>query len=150
MEVSQQEIRRRMQCARADPTESQINHAMTDFKTWYALVMAGFPPYESDPDEPEADHRTKAEQLADLARRMLDEVGEQGRLFPLNEFEPAEATLKDLIDYSDEQDRITEAFAERGRQRRENIEKLMDAVDDDVSQTWLEAHKAAFGDEPTE
>lgn len=149
MEVSAQEIQRRLRCARAYPTESQIRHAVTDFKTWHDLVLAGFPPYEPVPDELFADHRTKAEQLADLARRMLDEVGEQGRLFPLNEFEPAEATLKDLIDYSDQQDRITEAFAERGRQRREYLDTLMVAVDNDVSQTWLEAHKAAFGDEPT-
>ena len=150
MDLSIQEIQRRLRCARAYPTESQMRHAMTHFKTWFDLIQAGFPPYPVEPDEPPADHRTEAEKKADLARRLLDEVGEQGRLFPLNEFEPAEATLKDLIDYSDEQDRITEAFAERGRQRREYIEQLMVAVDNDVSQTWLEAHKAAFGDDLNE
>lgn len=148
MEVSAREIRYRMQCARTYPTESQIGNAVADFKTWHDLIQAGFPPYPVEPDEPPADHRTKAERAHDLAQQMLSEVGEQGRLFPLSEFEPAEATLKDLIDYSDDQDRITEAFAERGRQRREYLDTLMNAVDNDVSQTWLAAHKAAFGDEP--
>jgi hypothetical protein len=148
LQLSELEIRRRVQCARAYPHESQIDQALIDFKTWYDLMMAGFPPYEAEPDEPPADPRTTEERNRARGQLLLLEVGEQGRLFPLNEFEPSEATLKDLIDYADEQDRITEAFAERGRKRRDYIETLMEAVNDDVSQTWLDAHKAAYGNEP--
>lgn len=83
-----------MQCARAYPTESQIGNAITDLGTWYALIQAGFPAYEAEADEAPADHRTEAERDHALARQMLLNVGRQGSLFPLEEFEPTQVTLR--------------------------------------------------------
>lgn len=49
------------QCARPYSYESQTRHAGAEFANWSELRKAGFPPYESEPGEPLADHRTQVE-----------------------------------------------------------------------------------------
>jgi hypothetical protein len=49
--ISEREFQYRLQCGRAYPKESQIRNAIADFKTWFALTQAGFPPYDGDPAE---------------------------------------------------------------------------------------------------
>ena len=147
LKLGDREIRRRLQCARAYPTESQIGHAVTDFGTWHDLVAAGFPAYEPEPEEPPADYRTQAEREHAHARQMLLDVGQQGLLFPLEEFEPTEVTLRELLTYADEQDEITERFAKRGRERRAYLKELLVAVDYDANAIWQDAHDRAYGEQ---
>jgi hypothetical protein len=150
LRLSDREIRRRLQCARVYSTETQIGHAVADFETWRDLSTAGFPPVDAPPGEPPADHRTKDEKDHAAARRLLDLVGEQGTLFPLEMFEPTESPLKDLVDYATEQEALTARFVEHGRKRREYLDLLVDAVGGDLAVVWEDAHKLAFGDDEIE
>lgn len=142
--LSDQEIQRRLRCARAYPTEAQIRRAVTDFKAWRDLVNAGFPPIDAPDGEPAADHRTKDERDRDKARQLLELVGEQGSLFPLDTFEPS-APLKDLLAYAEEQEALTARFVARGAKRRAYLDELIAAVDGDLAQSWEDAHRAAYG-----
>lgn len=87
------------------------------FPHWTALVAASFPGIDAPSGEPPADHRTDAERKRDRARALLDMIGDQGTLFPLDQFEPTTTTLKELADYAREQREITGRFAERDRKR---------------------------------
>lgn len=145
--LGEQEIQRRLRCARAYKTESEIRAALTDFGTWDELARAGFPPYERPEGEPLADHRTEAERQRDHARALAEIIGEQGTLFPLSDFEPTLTPLKDLAAYAEQMAELTQRFAERDRKRREYLERLIDAADGDLSVTWAEAHER-LGDEP--
>lgn len=140
IKLSDREIRRRLQCARAYQTESQIGQAMADFESWWDLAEANFPAYEAAEGEPLADHRTEAERDHDRARALADLVGEQGSLFPLRDFEPVETTLKDLAEYAAQQEELTSRFVAHGRKRRDYLESLIEAADGDLSMRWIEAH----------
>ncbi len=144
--LSDQEIQRCIRCARAYPTEAQIRRAVTDFDSWHGIVAAGFPPYEAPEGEPPADHRNEAERKHDLARAIADMIGEQGTLFPLDRFEPAAATLKELSDYAADMAELTARFQRRDRQRLTYVDQLVAAADGDLSTTWGVAHQRAFGE----
>lgn len=144
--LSAQKIQRALQCARAYGTESQIHHAVTDFESWRDLVAAGFPVYEPEEGEPLADHRTDLERKHDRAHALADLIGEQGALFPVDRFEPTQATLKDLAEYATEMAELTARFARRDAERREYVEKLIDASNGDLSVTWDAAHERAYGE----
>jgi hypothetical protein len=120
------EIRNRLQCARTYPNESQIAHAVRDFDSWHDLVAARFPAYEPEPDEAPADYRSEVERRHDKARQLALAVGDQGRLFPLSEFEPTESTLKDLVDYAGQMEDLTARFAKVDRERRLYLKTLME------------------------
>lgn len=143
--LSDREIRYRLQAARTYQTEGQIGSAAADFESWRALCDADFPVYEADPDEPLADWRTDTERDHDRARSLADLVGDQGSLFPLRDFEPVTATLKELLDYTEQQDELTTRFAEHGRKRRAYLDNLIAAAGDDLSMTWQEAHDRLGG-----
>lgn len=145
--LSEREIRYRLQCARAYPTETEIRHACAEFDEWSALRAAGFPAYQPTLDEPPADHRTEAERARDRARALVEHIGEQGALFPLADFEPMTTTLKDLHAYAEQQEEITARFAAHGQKRREYLNRLTDAAAGDLSLTWQEAH-GLLPDEP--
>jgi hypothetical protein len=139
LKLSDREIRYRLQCARAYPTEAEIGNVIADFDTWFDLIQAGFPSYEVPDDEPPADHRTDAERKRDHARAALDLIGEQGTLFPLDQFEPVETTLKELQNYTQEMEELTARFAARDAERRAYLDKLVAAADNDLSMTWRDA-----------
>jgi hypothetical protein len=139
LKLSVREIQYRLQCARAYPTEAEIAHACAEFEDWSDLRTAGFPTFEAPPDEPPADHRTKTEREHDRARALLELIGQQAALFPLNDFEPVSTTLKELQDYTEEMEGLTARFAERDRKRRDYLENLIEAADHDLSVTWREA-----------
>jgi len=139
--LSASEIRWRLQCARTYPTEAQIAAVCSDFETWWDLTHAGFPAVPAPDGEPPADWRTQAEKDHDAACALVDLFGEQGALFPLSQFEPAEVTLKDLEDYTERQEQITANFAETSRKRREYLTSLVGAVGGDMSVTWDEAQR---------
>jgi len=143
--LSRREIQYRLQAARTYSQDSQLRNAIAQFPTWYDLTQAGFPPFDGDPDEPPADHRTRAERDHERAQQMMLAVGQQGSLF--EDFEPHEATLKDLFLYADEQRAITERFVAQDRKRQSYLRDLSVAVNYDLSRTWQEAHRAAYGED---
>jgi hypothetical protein len=147
--LSEREIRYRLQCARAYPTEAQIRHACAEFEDWSELRTAGFPEYEAPEGEPPADHRDDAERKRDHARALTSILGEQGALFPLSDFEPIETTLKDLQLYMEQQEALTERFVAHGHKRRSYFEELASAADFDLTTTWADAH-ARLGRGPIE
>lgn len=149
MTLSEREIRYRMQAARSYPCESQIGKAIADFGTWFELIQQKFPAIPALDGEAPADYRSTEERRRDLARRLKDAIGDELTLFPLDEYEPAEATLKDLHDYADRQDRMTAGFVATGRRRREYLTALVAAAGDDLSVTWADAHRLAFGEAPS-
>jgi hypothetical protein len=140
LRLSEREIRYRLQCARTYPTEAEIRHACAEFGDWSALRTAAFPTYEAPEDEPLADHRTPAERDHDHARALVDLIGEQGALFPLRDFEPVTTTLKELVDYTEQQEELTARFVEHGRKRRAYLDSLIAVAGQDLSVTWQAAH----------
>lgn len=139
--LSEREIRYRLQCARAYQTEAEIRHACAEFQTWSDLRAAGFPAFSAPEGEPLADHRTPAERDHDRARALVDLVGEQGTLFPLRDFEPVTTTLRELVEYTDEQEALTARFVAHGRKRRVYLDRLIDAADHDLDTLWRDAHQ---------
>lgn len=144
--LSDREIRRRLQCARTYRTESEFGRAMAEFSTWYDLSEANFPRFDDVEGQSPADHRTDAERRHDLARAIADVIGEQGTLFPLDRFEPAAATLKELADYAVEMTELTARFQRRDTERLAYVNVLVAAADGDLSTTWGDAHHRAFGE----
>lgn len=140
LKLSEREIRYRLQCARAYPTEAQIRHACAEFEDWSGLRSAGFPAYEAPEGEPLADHRTDTERAHDRARAIVELIGEQGALFPLSDFEPVTTTLQELAAYADQQEELTNRFVKHGRKRRDYLDSLIKAADHDLSMPWGEAH----------
>lgn len=148
--LTQREIQFRLQCARAYPTETQITNAGSQFEDWSALRSAGFPPFAAPDGEPVADHRTEAERRTDLARALAaagEMNADQLALFPLDRYEPAVATLKEIADYASEMAALTARFAAQDRRRADYIDQLAEAVGGDMSMTWQDAHRRAFGED---
>lgn len=143
--LSAREIQRRLQCARAYSTETEFRHAVAEFATWRELADANFPTYTAPDGEPLADYRSDAERQRDLARAYEQILGDEGALFPLSDFEPSTATLKDLVGHADEMEEWTGRHVARDRKRREYLDALILAVDDDLSVTWLEAQRRRNG-----
>ncbi|MGH3735854.1 MAG: hypothetical protein ACRDT6_09575 [Micromonosporaceae bacterium] len=143
--LSEREIQRRLQAARTYKTDSQIASALTQFDTWSELLNAGFPDMESEANEPPADHRIDEERNQARARALLELIGEQGALFPLDRFEPMTTTLKDLEEYTEQQEELTARFAAHDRKRRDYLESLKAAARGDLNVTWQQAHEQLGG-----
>lgn len=145
--ISQREIQYRLRAARSYATDSQIAQISARFENWSSLIAADFPEVEALSDEPLADHRTDAERKRDHARALADMLGEQGTLFPLDDFEPNETTLKELADYAATMAELTQRFHRRDVQRQRYLDRLVEASAGDLSTTWQDAHERAFGGE---
>lgn len=148
LKLSEREVQYRLRAARTYQTESEIAQALAEFPTWTALINSGFPAFEAPEDEPPADHRTDAERKRDHARALADQLGEQGTLFPLSDFEPITTTLKELAEYAAEMAELTERFAARDRERQAYLNRLVDAAEGDMSMTWQVAHDRLGEDGP--
>lgn len=140
--LSERETRRRLQCARAYPTEAEFGHAVAEFQAWRDLAEAGFPAFEAPPDEPPADWRTDAERTRDRNRAWLDTTNGMDAMFPLSDFEPVETTLEDLEVFMKQQLQINQNYAATYAKRREYLDRLTDAVAGDISATWEQAQRA--------
>lgn len=147
--LSERELQWRLRCARTYKTESEFRNAITEFPTWFELTQAGFPSFPGIDGEPPADYRTSAEIARDRARQLADLTDPQGTLFPLDQFEPIEATLKELQDYAERGEELTARFAAHDAKRRAYLEELIEAADGDLSMTWQAAHERLSGDVST-
>lgn len=147
--LSEREIRYRIQCARAYPYESQIRHAGAEFEDWTELRSAGFPAIEPEEGERPADWRNESERRGDLARALAaagEMNSDQLGLFPLDRYEPATATLKEIAAYASDMSELTARFAAKDEERAEYLDLLIHAAAGDLSTTWGVAHVRAFGE----
>jgi hypothetical protein len=146
IQLSEREIQRRLQCARAYQSEAEIRHAVAGFETWRDLSEAGFPavqvPLDADtgPFDPRDEDEKRRDAARDLARRGQEAAG-QLSLFPDDKFGEM-STLADLAKYAAEMAEITERYARRDEERGEYLKSLIDAVGGDLSKTWGEAQEA--------
>lgn len=146
--LSERELRYRLQCARAYKTETEFGNAIAEFPTWFELTQAGFPSFPGLDGEPLADYRTASEIARDRARQLAELMDPQGTLFPLDQFEPITATLKDLRDYAERGEELTARFAAHDEKRRTYLNDLIWAAGGDLSMTWQAAHELLADDEP--
>jgi hypothetical protein len=138
IKLSEREIRRRLQCARAYRTEAEFGQMLAEFQTWNDLHNANFPAVEAAPDQP-ADWRTESERTRDRNRAWLDITNGMDAMFPLSQFEPVETTLADLELFMKEQQEINDSFAATYDKRRQYLDCLEAAAEGDLSMTWQEA-----------
>jgi hypothetical protein len=152
--LSAREIQWRLQCARAYPTEAQMCNGITDFETWFDLIQAGFPAYPVPAGEPPADWRTEPERTSDLNRAWLDASNGMDAMFPLSQFEPVETTLQDLEDFMKESlathECIVAGFEHTHAKRRQYLDELREAADQDLTMTWQEAQERLPDDDDDE
>lgn len=146
IDLTEREIRYRLQVARAYQTEAEFGTACAEFTTWSDLRDAGFPAFDVPLGEPLADHRTPEEVRRDRARQLAEITSPQGALFPLSHFEPVTATLKELQEYAAEQAELTARFVAHDDKRSAYLAELIDAAEGDLSMTWQEAHDRLPGD----
>ena len=143
--VSGREIRRRVQCARVYPCESQIGHAVADFENWRDLAEAGFPAYPAADGERPYDPRS----TRDIERAhersgadILPDPWEQRALF--ERFDD-DATLGALKRYAEEQAELTARFSRRCDDRLAYLAELIKAVDGDLTATYGRARAVLEG-----
>jgi hypothetical protein len=140
VKISERELRYRIQCARAYKTETEFGNAVAEFPTWHDLVQAGFPPFPGLDGEPPADWRTAQEIRHDRARQLAAHADQQGVLFPLDQFEPVQSSVKELLEYTEQGEELTARFAAHDRKRRAYVDALVEVSGGDLSLTWQEAH----------
>jgi hypothetical protein len=151
--ISDREIQRRLQCARAYRSEAEIRLAADGFKGWADLYSAGFPAVQVplDADTAEFDPRDDGERRQDIAKEIERAAQEQGGQlalffdhFPADRFGRL-ATLADLRKYEVECAERTERHQEADRRRAAYLARLLNAVGGDESKTWAEANEALHG-----
>jgi len=151
IKLGEQEIQRRIRCARTYKTEAQIREVLTDFRTWDDLARAGFPAYETDEDEPPADHRTEVERVRDHKAAEEEAYGSQPVIDGMEMFaklDPATATVKDAFDECDKSEDMTANFANYDRKRRSFANRLLAAAGGDESMTIADADALLHAETP--
>jgi hypothetical protein len=144
--LSEQEVQRRLKCARTYPTEAEIRESAHGFKNWDDLARAGFPPVQvplgadTEPFDPRDEDEKRRDAARELARRGQEAAG-QLSLFPDDKFGEM-STLMDLAKYAAEMAEITDRYARRDEERADYLRSLADAVGGDMSKTWGEAQAA--------
>ena len=151
LKLREREIQYRLQCARTYKTEAEFRNAIAEFGSWFALIQAGFPAYETDEDEPPADHRTDDE-IFEAAKAELDRLDRQANgQYQLDitygDLEPIKATLKDLSDYCDQQEQMTANFDARDKKKRAHLNDMLEASGDDASTIWADAERLLDADD---
>jgi hypothetical protein len=139
--LTEEEIRDRVDAARAYECESQILTAREAWDDWAALRNAGFPHYDQEPGEKSYDPRTAAEKVRQAEKQLA--LGEPDqltlfKLFPGDQFSEL-STLADLAKYAAESEDITRRFVDRNQKRAEYLTRLVKAAGGDMSKTWAEA-----------
>ena len=148
--LTEQEIQRRLRCARAYRSEAEILESAHGFRNWDELARAGFPPVQvpleadTDPYDPRDPDEKRRDAARELARIAEEENGGQLALFdhfPADRFDPL-ATLAELTKWACEMADWTERQAEADRKRLAYLKELTDAVNGDLGKTWEQAQAA--------
>ena len=144
--LTEQEIQRRLQCARAYQTEAEIRESAHGFKNWDDLARAAFPPVQvplgsdTEPYDPRDPDEKRRDAARELARRGQESAG-QLSLFPDDTYGEM-STLAELAKYAAEMAQMTDRYARRDQERGEYLKALIDAVNGDMSKTWGDAQAA--------
>lgn len=153
LKLSETEIRYRIQCARAYPTDAKFAKILGEFDTWWDLIQAKFPEVESDPDEAETDYRTDEEKADERRRKLLGLAAmfdpQQPLPFP-SDWEPDETPVKEMLAHTEDQDRITAGFVAAGDKRRAYLDPIVRKLEElglDLETSWAEAHRLTYGEE---
>lgn len=148
--ITDQEVQRRLRCARTYRSEAEIRESAHGFKNWDELARAGFPPVqvpldaETDPYDPRDADEKRRDAARELARIAEEEGGGQLALFehfPADQFDSL-ATIAELRKYAEESAEWTERHARKDRERFEYLDKLSAAVGGDENATWERAQAA--------
>lgn len=148
--LSEQEVQRRLRCARTYLSEAEIRESAHGFRSWDELARASFPPVQvtlgadTDPFDPRDPDERRQDAARELVRRAEEEASGQLALF---EFFPADqfdgrATLAELRKYAVESSERTVRHARKDRERFEYLTQLLSAVDGNENATWEQAQAA--------
>lgn len=141
--ISEREIQYRLKCARAYATEAEIRRASADFRHWWDLIRAGFPPIELPLDEADAepyDPRNNEEVGSDN-RRTVRRALEQHWQEMLPGFYP-DITLAEAQKKLYEQRELTSRRIRLEDECAIELQRLIDAVDGDLTATVEDAWDA--------
>jgi hypothetical protein len=148
--ITEQEIQRRLRCARTYRSEAEIHESAHGFRNWDELARAGFPPVQvtleddTDPFDPRDPDEKRRDAARELARLAEEEGAGQIALFeyfPADQFDSF-ATLADLRKYAEESAEWTERHVRKDQERFNYLARLLGAVKGDESKTWAEAQAA--------
>lgn len=153
LRLSEREIRYRMQCAEAYPTEAHSGSAAAVMGSWRALCDAGFPPVEVDEIDPEeiaaeglADAPDSWEQMQlDIPGLKQEIAGVGGRRVKLVRGEEG-GTIADVAAYLQMCEEMHENFGKTVEQIRESLATMREAADNDDANA-VEAWEAATGED---
>lgn len=127
LRLSEREIRYRLQCARAYPTEGQIGKVLADFAAWWDIIQARFPAVERDLAEPDYDWRTGAQRRRDTLRAMALASDAQQELFPADQFDEA-SMVSSMRTHADSLAALAARMSERCRMRLDYVAQLEGAL----------------------
>lgn len=146
--LSEREIQYRLKCARAYQTEAEIRRASADFRYWWDLIKAGFPPVEK-PEEGTAeaepyDPRWTDERIRDNDRALRTAREERLQLL-LPGFHRM-MTLEESEKRNNERRDLATRMAAEADEFQVEFDDALDAVDGDRAATWDEALSILEGD----
>lgn len=156
-DLSEEEIRRRLDCAQAYSSESEIGRAAAGVHGWRALVDAGFPPPQEQEDSTRPallDRRGQVDPAVQPWQQpTLDE--DNRSVFPREiriggtTLDRDACTLRTLTDYLNERERWTRAHTRKNAQLRAHLDALIDACGGDLTIIYREAvHRADHTTKP--
>jgi hypothetical protein len=129
--VSEREIQRRLQCARAYPQESQIRQILADFKTWDDLHRANFPPVSATegerPYNPLETDEIVQQHDAQTQRIVEDEQYDGGGLIPRDAF-PDSTPLAEIDRWADQELELMARGMGKAQRRRFYVDGLIKAA----------------------
>lgn len=167
------ELQRRLQCAKAYPTRSQMRLAVDAFGSWDKLYNAGFPSFEGEEDElpynPLAtdelviQHKTTADRVAEdgqyegggiVPREEHEEdaatepakQSEEGALIPRDTF-PDSTPLRELARWVEQEKELARRFGARVDKLGRYFDALVKAANGDLNVTLEEAERRLHGDD---
>jgi hypothetical protein len=139
-DLSEREIRYRLQAARTYPEEAQIGSIAADYRSWRALCDAGFPPVTVPDDVPEG-------AVLDAEESDTGDGWTQLDLFPSCR---QNSTLEEAQRYHKSQSRMTANFVALDRRRGDLLDRMINAVGGDLTATLGEAVRALGGPDEDE
>jgi hypothetical protein len=159
--LSERELQYRREVARAYPKRSQITQASAGFEYWWALISAGFPPYDGELDElpynPLDTEELVKQHGTEENRRDEDSRYEDGGLYPRGEcgteaIIPRDTygdntPLHEVDRWADEELELAARHTGRAEKRRRYVDSLIKAVNGDLNATLGEAERRLHGND---